>query len=313
MDDRSLKLLTMHYIRGLSTHEKLLFVELLDTADDVRKLTQRECEIIIGRTIRLSRFDPIAAYNRAEGDIHDLTARGFGYNFYWDFAYPALLREIHDPPFLFFYRGTNPCSSSATAVAPWIAVVGTRFPTGNGRKTAYALGREFADLGVPVVSGLAYGIDEAVHVGVVDGKGIAIAVLGNGIDTVYPKENARLARKIVEKGGCLVSEYGPGIEPRRYHFPARNRIIAGCCRGTLVVEAPRRSGALITADFALEDGRDLFVHRAGTAGANANGCAALAEDGARLVDSGLDILREWDFGLDGEAAMLETSNGMISS
>ena len=110
-----------------------------------------------------------------------------------------------------------------------------------------------------------------------------------------------------------MSEYGPGIEPRRYHFPARNRIIAGCCRGTLVVEAPRRSGALITADFALEDGRDLFVHRAGTAGANANGCAALAEDGARLVDSGLDILREWDFGLDGEAAMLETSNGMISS
>ena len=280
--------IAIHYLSGLSTKEKLLLADLFDDLDDIRSLDRHRCESLITRRLRSSNYDPESAVERAKRDGDYLTSGRFGYTFYWETGYPPLLREIHDPPFLLFVRGEVREFDAAT-----VSVVGTRYPTGRGKKSARNLGMEFADLGVPVVSGLAYGIDEAVHRGVVERGGEAYAVLGNGIDTIYPAEHRSLADRIIGEGGCILSEYGPGVGPRKYRFPARNRIIAGFSRGTVVVEAPLRSGALITADFALDDGRDLFVHRDGISGPNREGAARLVNDGARTIDHAGDVAEEW--------------------
>lgn len=298
MDETMLLHLTIHYLEGLKTREKLTLWERFGSYHEVARLDRAGCERIVRRAIRSRLFDPREAGRRAERDAPDLTPKSFGYTFYWDSTYPPLLRAIHDPPFLLFYRGRVPGAVSAAGSAwferPSVAVVGTRFPTGSAFRNAFDLGVDFAEHGVPVVSGLAVGVDEAAHRGVVEAGGTAIAVLGNGIDTVYPGANRGLARSIIETGGCVLSEYGPGTSPRRYHFPARNRIIAGCARSTVVVEAPERSGALITADFALEEGRDLFVHHAGLHGRNSGGLIALARDGAEAVGSARDVLERWN-------------------
>ena len=277
--------IAIHHLSGLRISEKLRLRNLSVT--ELLQLDRIECESLIGRRIR-GRFEPDEAVRQAGVDLENLTVGRFGYTFYWESGYPSLLREIHDPPFLLYHRGNPPDWGSSS-----VAVVGTRYPTGYSRDRAYELGGEFAHLGIPVVSGLAVGRDEAVHRGVVKGGGIAIAVLGNGIDSVYPAANRGLARQIVETGGTIVSEYGSSVPPRRYHFPARNRIIASCCRSTVLVESPARSDALITADFALDEGRDLFVHRAGVTGPNRGGTAQLAEDGARIVEHANDVASEW--------------------
>jgi DNA processing protein len=131
------------------------------------------------------------------------------------------------------------------------------------------------------------------HRGGLEGGAPTAAVLGSGLDEVYPRTNRALARRIVESGGVLLSEYPPGTEPRKWHFPARNRIIAGLARGVLVVEAPRSSGALITAQFALDQGRDLWVGSAGTASPRGEGTRTLAEQGGRVVSAAEEIFREW--------------------
>jgi DNA processing protein len=163
---------------------------------------------------------------------------------------------------------------------PSVAVVGTRLPSGMALKAAFEIGLELAAEGAVVVSGLARGIDRAAHRGCVAGAGCAVAVMGNGIDTVYPYGSRRLAEMILEQGGALVSEYPPGTPPLKHHFPARNRIISGLSQAVIVVEAPEKSGALITSDFALEQGRELFVHETGCREGVGSGTVALAEQGA---------------------------------
>ena len=199
-----------------------------------------------------------------------MTEAGIGCTFYRGPGYPAALAEITDPPLVLYHRGRLP-----EAEAPWVAVVGTRHPTGAARRAACELGGGLARLGAVTVSGLALGVDSAAHRGSVEAGGVTLAVLGNGIDRVYPRSSEALARRILLAGGALLSEYPPGTLPLAHQFPARNRIISGMCRTVVVVEAPERSGALITADFALQEGRELFVHadglrrggRAGDAGA----------------------------------------------
>jgi len=158
-------------------------------------------------------------------------------------SYPPLLHELSDPPLLLYYRGVLPDRK------PMVAVVGTRNPSGSGRTQAYRLGFELGTAGIPVVSGLARGIDSMAHRGNLEGKGKTVAVLGNGLDSVYPVSNRGLALRVLDTGGCLVSEYPPGVPPYKWHFPARNRIIAVLGRATIVVEAPEHSGALITASL----------------------------------------------------------------
>ena len=169
-------------------------------------------------------------------------------------GYPPLLAELHDPPNRLYLRG-GPASVLAE---PSVAVVGARSCSSYGAQVAREISRELAAAGVVVVSGLARGIDGEAHRGALAAGGRTVAVLGCGIDRDYPRAHAHLAGRVAESG-AVVSEYPPGVEPSPWRFPARNRIVAGLARATIVVEARERSGALITADFALELGREVFA------------------------------------------------------
>lgn len=169
-------------------------------------------------------------------------------------GYPPLLAELHDPPARLYLRG----GPAEILARPSVAIVGARSCSLYGAQVARELARELAGAGVVVVSGLARGVDGEAHRGALAAGGLTVAVLGCGIDRDYPRAHADLARRVSENG-LVVSEYPPGIEPSPWRFPARNRIVAGLAGATVVVEARRRSGALITADFALELGRDVFA------------------------------------------------------
>jgi DNA processing protein len=203
-----------------------------------------------------------------------------------DPQYPALLAAIHDPPRALFTRGGGDLASLSR---PAVAIVGARSCSSYGRSVARSLAREVAAAGLVVVSGMARGIDGEAHRGALDGGGITCAVLGCGIDRDYPAAHAELARRICEQG-LVVSEYEPGVEPAPWRFPARNRIIAGLCQATVVVEARERSGALITADFALEDGRDVLAVPGEITSALSNGTNALIRVGATPVTCAEDVL-----------------------
>ncbi len=170
-------------------------------------------------------------------------------------GYPPLLAQLHDPPARLWVRG----AAGNVLARPSVALVGARSCSAYGSQVARTLARELAAAGVVVVSGLARGVDGEAHRGALEAGGTTVAVLGCGIDRDYPARHSELARRIVAGGGLVVSEYEAGIEPAPWRFPARNRIIAGLALATVVVEARERSGALITADFALELGRDVFA------------------------------------------------------
>jgi DNA processing protein len=199
---------------------------------------------------------------------------------------PPLLRAIHDPPARLHLRGAGDRSLlSQTSVA----IVGARACSPYGSQVARMLGRELAAVGIVVVSGLARGVDGEAHRGALEARGKTIAVLGCGIDRDYPAAHASLARQIAE-GSLLVSEYEPGVEPAPWRFPARNRIIAGLCAATVVVEARERSGALITADFALEEGREVFAVPGEITSALSAGTNTLLRLGATPLTSTGDVL-----------------------
>ena len=203
-----------------------------------------------------------------------------------DPTYPALLARIHDPPPALYLRGAGSEPLLARAA---VAVVGARSCSAYGRSVARSLGRELAAAGLVVVSGMARGVDGEAHRGALDAGGVTVAVLGCGVDRDYPAAHAELARRICERG-LVVSEYEPGVEPAPWRFPARNRIIAGLCEATVVVEARERSGALITADFALEEGRDVFAVPGEITSALSAGTNALLRLGATPVTCAADVL-----------------------
>jgi DNA processing protein len=199
---------------------------------------------------------------------------------------PALLRAIHDPPRRLYLRGHGDIELlSHTAVA----IVGARACSPYGAQVARMLGRELAAAGIVVVSGLARGVDGEAHRGALEANGRTVAVLGCGIDRDYPAAHASLAWEIAEYS-LLVSEYEPGVEPAAFRFPARNRIIAGLCVATVVVEARERSGALITADFALEEGREVFAVPGEITSALSAGTNALLRLGATPLTGAADVL-----------------------
>jgi DNA processing protein len=191
-------------------------------------------------------------------------------------GYPLLLAQLHDPPPRLYLRGEQ----AGVLERPAVAVVGARSCSAYGAHVARTLGRELAGEGVVVVSGLARGVDAEAHRGALDSGGTTVAVLGCGIDRDYPARHAELARRIVAGGGLVVSEYEAGVEPAPWRFPARNRVIAGLALATVVVEARERSGALITADFALELGRDVFAVPGEITAALSSGTNRLIRQGA---------------------------------
>ncbi len=205
-----------------------------------------------------------------------------------DALYPQRLRNIFDPPLLLYGRGTMPAFDDEAA----IAVVGTRDCSPYGLRTAEHFGYALARQGALIVSGLARGIDASAHQGALRGGGITAAVLGCGPDIPYPAENARLYEDILSSG-VILSEYPPGTEVRPWYFPARNRIVSGLSVATLVVEAPEKSGALITAATALDQGRDVFAVPGPIDARTSLGCNALIRDGAYLAAESGDLLRAY--------------------
>jgi len=203
-----------------------------------------------------------------------------------DADFPRLLRQIPSPPALLYVRG-----ELAPADDLAVAMVGTRSPTSYGREAALRLAGELAANGVTVVSGLARGIDAAAHRGALEAGGRTLAVLGNGVDVVYPPEHNRLAEEMCARG-ALLSEYPLGRQPAGDQFPARNRLISGLALGVVVVEAREKSGALITADFALQQGRDVFAVPGSIFAQTSTGPHRLIQDGAKLVMCAEDILSE---------------------
>lgn len=296
MIENRLLALAVARLSFLRCHEKVLVSEVVLSEAFFASLRLGDVEQIVGRRVRTSHFDPAVILREAENDSFLLSATDAKVVAVVQAAYPPQLREIFDPPFLLFVRGALPSPND-----PQVAIVGTRAPTSAGRDAARALAAECADSGVPVVSGLALGVDGEAHAGAVDASGATVAVLGSGIDSIYPRAHKSLAARILEGGGALVSEYPPRTEPRKYHFPARNRIISGLSRSVVVVEAPERSGALITADYALDQGRDLFVHAVCKASSKGEGGRRLMVDGAPAVRAFRDIAHDW-----GHAAMVET-------
>ncbi|QSA96805.1 DNA-processing protein DprA [Methylococcus sp. EFPC2] len=201
--------------------------------------------------------------------------------------YPLPLREIADPPPVLFVEGAPLALGSLQ-----LAVVGSRNPSPTGEKLARDFSRALAEAGWAVTSGLALGIDAAAHRGALEGRGRTVAVAGTGPDQVYPARHARLAETIVQCGGALVSELPTGTAPQAGNFPRRNRIISGLSRGVLVVEAALRSGSLITARLALEQGREVFAIPGSIQNPLSRGCNALIKQGAKLVETVQDILEE---------------------
>jgi DNA processing protein len=199
--------------------------------------------------------------------------------------FPALLRAIHDPPWQLHLRGAGEASVLA---GPSVAIVGARACSPYGAQVARILGRELAGAGVVVVSGLARGVDAEAHRGALEADGYTVAVRGCGIDRDYPAAHASLAARIAERS-LLVSEYESGVEPAPWRFPARNRIVAGLCAATIVVEARERSGALITADFALEEGREVFAVPGEITSALSAGTNALLRLGATPLTCAGDV------------------------
>jgi DNA processing protein len=197
-----------------------------------------------------------------------------------DTDYPALLDKIPDPPAMLYFRG-----ALASIHNPQIAIVGSRACSRSGQRDAKDFSAHLSRSGFAITSGLALGIDTAAHLGALENQGATVAVTGSGLDKVYPARNRALANRIVEANGLLLSEFPPGTPPRRENFPQRNRIISGLALATLVVEASDRSGSLITARLALEQGREVMVLPGSIHDPLKNGCHRLIRDGAALVDS----------------------------
>ena len=204
-----------------------------------------------------------------------------------DKAYPQILKNIYDFPKKLYIKGNKAILNNTS-----IAIVGCRENTKYGEKVAKSFAYHLAKNNIVIISGLARGIDSYAHIGAIYAKGKTIAVLGNGLDITYPKENKILADKIIEYGGCLISEYPIGTEPSKMNFPARNRIISGMSQGVVVVEAKERSGSLITADFALEQGKNVFAVPGPITIQTSVGTNELIKQGAIPVTNYRDILRE---------------------
>ena len=252
--------------------------------------------------VRVPRSAEFRAFCRSfdeQGFLGELARGGFRWVARSDPSFPGLLQAIHDPPPGLFVRGA---ADVALLGALSVAVVGARVCSGYGSAVAEAFGRRLAESGVVVVSGLARGVDAASHRGALAAAGLSagrtVAVLGCGIDRDYPRAHAALAARIAERG-LIVSEYAPGVAPAPWRFPARNRIVAGLAAATVVVEARERSGALITADLAMEEGREVLAVPGEITSALSRGTNALLRAGAGPATCAEDVLEA--IGIDREA------------
>ena len=274
---------------GLTNQTRLALLRHFPTPEDVYYADPEEVLLTEGITREQAKLLEDKDCSNADRILADCQRLDADILTIQDAGYPNRLRNIYDPPCLLYVRGRLPAFDDEAS----IAVVGTRDCTPYGISSAEKLGYGLAAGGAVVVSGLARGVDSAALRGALRAGGTVTAVLGNGLDVVYPPEN-RYLYEDVAAAGALVSEYPPGTSPEARHFPVRNRIMSGLCVATLVVEAPARSGALITAGTALEQGRDVFAAPGPIDAPASVGCNRLIRDGAGLVTDAWDILGEYE-------------------
>lgn len=205
-----------------------------------------------------------------------------------DKEYPQILKEIYDPPIAIYLIGNKNILNDTN-----IAIIGCRECSEYGKNVARELAYNISKNKMNIISGLAKGIDIEGHIGALVANEKTIAVLGNGVDTIYPKENINVAKEIIKKGGAIISEYPLGTTPDRKNFPERNRIVSGMSKGVIVVEAKEKSGTLITVDFALEQGRDVFVVPGNLNSQNSVGTNELIKQGAKVITNYQDIIEEY--------------------
>ncbi len=262
-------------------------IELLDQYTRITALFNTPTALL-RETLSDAHISRIQQFNEHDisRDLSWLDKPGHGVLFIDDPRYPDQLRQISEPPFALFYIGDIDYLSQ-----PQLAMVGSRSATSAGCKNAEEFAEHLSNAGITITSGLAHGIDAASHTGAVRGLAGSIAVVANGLHTIYPRANTRLAAQISENG-CIISESPVGTEPHKYLFPMRNRIISGLSVGTLVVEAAPKSGSLITSRHAIEQSREVFAIPGSIHNPLARGCHQLIKSGAKLVESADDILEE---------------------
>ncbi len=279
------KWLTLTLIPGVGTVQFVRLLARFHTPENILSAPVSELSEIVGKALaqRISQYSEVVDLNQQlrlmdEYQVHLTTLD--------DPDYPLRLAEIYDPPLALFCRGELHQRDQFA-----IALVGTRRATPYGIRMAEKIARELANRGITVISGMAAGIDTAAHRGALDAGGRTIAVLGCGVNVVYPKSNAELMHDIIQQG-CVLSQFPMDSPPARTHFPVRNRIISGMSMGTVVVQAPIKSGALITAHTALEQGREVFAIPGEIGIHNSAGPHSLIRDGAKLIETADDILAE---------------------
>ncbi len=292
-------------IPNLGSKKKEILVKEYKNPEIIYELTERELSNIKGigeKSIKNILDSNIKA--SVEKHIEYMRTNKIGMISFYDEEYPVMLKEIYDPPISLYYRGNKSILNQQA-----IGVVGCREASEYGKSAAKYFAYQLAKKGMNIISGLAKGVDSYAHIGAicaqkeennpqvdsyphVDKKqncGKTIAVVGNGLNRIYPKENECLANQIIEKGGIILSEYPLGTKPDKKNFPARNRIISGMSEGILVVEAKEKSGTLITVDFALEQGRDVYVVPGNINSLNSVGTNRLIQQGAKLVTNYREI------------------------
>lgn len=276
-------------IKNLGSKRKLKLLELYKTPEEIYKLTKEKLMNIngIGETIAkeiiISKNEKILNYHikyMKENNIKIININ--------EREYPQALKKIYDPPISLYVKGNIEKLNNKN-----IGIVWCRECTTYGKKSAEYFSYNLSKQNINIVSGLAKGIDSYAHLGSLN-TGNTIAVLGNGLDMIYPKENLELANEIIKRGGTIISEYPCGTKPDKMKFPARNRIISGISSGIIVIEAKEKSGTLITVDFALEQGREVFVVPGNINSINSVGTNDLIKQGARLVTTYEDVSSLWD-------------------
>jgi DNA processing protein len=279
--------LALHLVPGLGN---MAFKKLLDRFGDPAEVFRAKLtdlaqveglrkQVALRITKREFSLDP-------QNVLRDLEKYGARVMTFSDPTYPEPLREIHDPPMVLYTKGLE-----IPGKATFVAIVGSRNSTPYGVKTAENLAQGLARRGLGVVSGLARGIDSAAHWGCIEGRGFTVGVLGTGIDAVYPQSNKKLFEAMVEKGS-VITEFPLKTPPEPRNFPIRNRLISGLSRGVIVVEATMKSGSLITASVALEQGREVFAVPGSVHSFKSTGCHFLIKQGAKLVENADDVLDE---------------------
>lgn len=256
-EEKLLLILAISSISFLSYKEKQLIEDKLDNVGQLSSLSIDDVFSIINRVAPRAKWQGSEYEKYAKRSYALLKAFDIKIIKHNDPNFPYLLKEIYDTPYVLFYRGNIKC-----LYEDCVAIVGTRRPTQKAMEATYYLARDLAQVNKTIVSGLALGIDTFAHKGSLSAEnGKTVAILPCGLDVIYPSTNKKLASQIIQRDGCLISEYPPGEEPLKWHFLARNRIISGLSRATIVMEAPVKSGSLITADYAIEQNRDLLFHK----------------------------------------------------